>query len=78
MYMLCPYKDSLGIPSQGFHTHFMGIAVMDVFATIVLCEFLVYCFGTSRMLTFIALILTGIVLHRVFCVRTTVDKYLFP
>jgi hypothetical protein len=78
MYMLCPYKDSLGIPGQGFHTHIMGIAVMDVFATIVLSEFIVYCFGTSRMLTFISLILTGIVLHRVFCIRTTLDKYLFP
>lgn len=76
--MLCKYKDSLGIPEERFHTHFMGIAVLDVVATILLSETIVYFFGTPRMTTFIALFLTGIVLHRLFCVRTTLDKYLFP
>jgi hypothetical protein len=76
--MLCTYKDSLGVPGQGFHTHVMGIAVMDVVATILLSESIVYLFGTDRMTTFFAVFFTGIVLHRVFCVRTTLDKYLFP
>jgi hypothetical protein len=76
--MLCPYKDSLGIPGQGLHTHYMGIAVFDVIATIVLIECIVYFFGTSRIITFVSVFLTGIVLHRMFCVRTTLDKYLFP
>jgi len=76
--MLCTYKDSLGIPEQGFHTHFMGIAMMDVIATILLSESIVYLFGTPRMITFFSLFITGIVLHRLFCVRTTFDKYLFP
>lgn len=76
--MLCKYKDSLGIPGQGFHTHFMGVAVLDVIATILLSEAIVYLFGTSRMITFFSVLLTGIVLHRLFCVRTTFDKYLFP
>jgi hypothetical protein len=76
--MFCQYKDSLGIPEKGFHTHFMGIAVMDVVATIVLMELVVYFFKTPRLLTLFALLLTGVVLHRLFCVRSTVDKYLFP
>jgi len=76
--MLCPYKDSLGVPGQGFHTHFMGIAVMDVLGTILLSEVIVYLCNTPRMVTFLAVFVTGIVLHRVFCVRTTLDKYLFP
>lgn len=76
--MLCPYKDSLGIPEKGFHTHFMGIAILDVIATIVLIETIVFLFRTPRILTFLSVFLTGIVLHRIFCVRTTLDKYLFP
>jgi len=76
--MLCQYKNSLGIPGEKFHTHLLGIAIMDVIATLFLCEFIVYFFGTSRMITFLSVFLTGIVLHRIFCVRTTLDKYLFP
>jgi len=75
---MCPYKDILGIPEKGFHTHFMGIAIGDVIATILLSEAIVFFFGTGRMITFISVFFTGIVLHRVFCVRTTIDKYLFP
>jgi len=77
-YMFCQYKDSLGIPSKGFHTHMMGIAIGDVIATIILCEAIVYFFDTPRMITFLAVFFTGIVLHRFFCVRTTLDKFLFP
>jgi hypothetical protein len=76
--MLCPYKDALGIPGEKFHTHFMGVAIGDVIATILLCEAIVFFFKTDRMITFLSVFLTGIVLHRIFCVRTTLDKFLFP
>jgi hypothetical protein len=76
--MLCKYKDSLGIPGKGVHTHFMGIAIEDVLMTILGSELIVLLFGTPRVLTFVSVVLTGIVLHRLFCVRTTIDKYLFP
>ena len=76
--MTCIYKDSLGIPGQGFHTHFLGIAILDVIGTIVIAELLSYFFGWNILLTLSAAFLTGIVLHRMFCVRTTIDKLLFP
>lgn len=76
--MSCIYKDSLGIPGQGFHTHFLGIAILDVIGTILIAELLSYVFNWNIYLTMIAVFLTGIVLHRMFCVRTTVDKILFP
>ncbi len=76
--MFCAYKDRLGVPGEGAHQHYFGVAVFDVFATIVVAECIVYFFHTNRAWTLVALFLTGIVLHRVFCVRTTVDKYLFP
>ena len=76
--MSCIYKDSLGIPGQGVHTHFLGIAIFDVVATILVAELLAYVFHWNIYLTLIAAFLTGIVLHRMFCVRTTIDKLLFP
>ena len=76
--MTCIYKDSLGIPGKGFHSHFLGIAILDVIGTILIAEILSYAFNWNIYLTLIAAFLTGIVLHRMFCVRTTVDKLLFP
>ena len=76
--MLSTHKYSLGIPGKGVHTHFMGIAIEDVLMTILGSELIVLLFGTPRVLTFVSVVLTGIVLHRLFCVRTTIDKYLFP
>ena len=76
--MTCIYKDSLGIPGEGFHKHFLGIAILDVIGTILIAELLAYVFNWNIYLTLIAAFLTGIVLHRIYCVRTTVDKILFP
>jgi hypothetical protein len=68
----------LGTPGQGFHTHFLGVAILDVIGTILIAELLSYVFNWNIYLTMIAVFLTGIVLHRIFCVRTTLDKILFP
>ena len=76
--MSCIYKDSLGIPGQGFHTHILGVAILDVIGSILIAELLSYIFNWNIYLTMIAVFLTGIVLHRIFCVRTTLDKILFP
>ena len=68
----------MGTPGQGFHTHFLGVAILDVIGTILIAELLSYVFNWNIYLTMIAVFLTGIVLHRIFCVRTTLDKILFP
>lgn len=75
--MFCQYKDSLGIPNQGVHKHFMGIAIVDVIMTI-LGAYLFHRFtGYSFWKCLLGLFLIGILLHRLFCVRTTIDKWLF-
>jgi hypothetical protein len=76
--MLCPYKDKLGVPGQGFHRHYFGVAILDIVGSILLSEVIVYLFHTPRWITLFSVLLTGVVMHRLFCVRTTVDKYLFP
>jgi uncharacterized membrane protein len=76
---LCPYKNILGEPKKGVHSYrFMGLAIMDVIFTIIGAFIISYTTGYSFYLVLAILFLTGIVLHRLFCVRTTIDKILFP
>lgn len=77
----CKYKHALGVPGKGVHKHYMGIAYMDVIGTIVIA-WLIYMFvpglkKTSLVTITIFLFVFGIILHRLFCVPTTLDKYLF-
>ena len=74
---LCKYKNSLGIPNEGVHKHRYGVAVFDVVGTIVIGLILSFLFKWNPILTITILFILGIILHRLFCVRTTVDKILF-
>ena len=74
---LCKYKDLLGIPGQGAHTHIMGLAWRDIVATIVGGLIIGLIFKWNISYTIVGLFLLGILFHRLFCVRTTVDKWLF-
>jgi Na+/melibiose symporter-like transporter len=76
---LCKYKNALGIPKKGIHSYrFMGLAIADVILTIIAS--LIISFFTKKpfLLVLIILFILGIILHRLFCVRTTIDKLLFP
>ena len=72
----CPYRDIFGKVKTGVHQYrIFDIAVVDVLGT-VLIAFLI-----SRkhfIYVLIVLFILGIILHRLFCVRTTVDKWLCP
>jgi len=75
---LCKYKDIFGKPGTGVHSYrFMNIALVDVAVTL-LAAFLISYFTKYKLLNVsIILFILGIILHRLFCVRTTIDKYLF-
>jgi len=76
---LCKYKNLLGIPNKGIHSYrFMGIAIADVIMTIIGAIIISFLFKVSCVFTCISLFILGIILHRLFCVRTTIDKLLFP
>ena len=76
---LCKYKNALGIPNKGIHSYrFMGVAIMDVIMTILAAYLISIFFKYNFMYTTLVLFIFGIILHRLFCVRTTVDKLLFP
>ena len=76
---LCKYKNLLGKPNKGIHSYrIFNIAIVDVIMTIIGAIIISYIFKKSFILVAIILFFCGIVLHRVFCVRTTIDKLLFP
>jgi hypothetical protein len=76
---LCKYKNALGVPGKGIHSYrVFGVAIADVIMTIIGAILISFFFKTNLMYTMVCLFLLGIVLHRLFCVRTTVDKLLFP
>jgi len=76
---LCKYKNALGTPGKGIHSYrLFGVALADVIMTIIAAALMSYFFKYSFVATLISLFILGIVLHRLFCVRTTIDKVLFP
>jgi hypothetical protein len=76
---LCQYKDIFGRPREGAHAYrLFDIAVVDVAATFVLAFFVARVFGVTFWKSLVACFLIGVISHRAFCVRTTVDKILFP
>ena len=76
---LCKYKNMLGEPNKGVHSYrLFGVAIADVIMTIIAAAIIAYFRKQSFISVLLFLFLLGIVLHRIFCVRTTIDKLLFP
>ena len=76
---LCKYKDLFGIPGEGIHAFkIFGISVWDTLITITCALLIAWTMGWCYWKTVIGVFLLGIVVHRLFCVRTAVDKMLFP
>lgn len=78
--MSCKYNEIFGIPKEGSHaTRLPGdIAFVDVIATILLAVIISNTANYSFFRTLMGLLVLSIIFHRIFCVRTTVDKFLFP
>jgi hypothetical protein len=77
--MLCQYKDILGKPGQSIHSYrIFNIAYVDVLFTII-GAYIIYLFipKINYFVILISLFILGIILHKIFCIRTTIDKYLF-
>ena len=76
---LCKYRNALGVPGKGVHSiRLGGIAVVDVIMTLIGAYIIARIMRASFAWTATGLFLLGIILHRLFCVRTTIDKLLFP
>ena len=77
--MFCKYKNVLGKVDSGIHKYkIAGVAIVDVLFTFILA-FIIHSIVPKYKFYIILLVLflLGIILHRLFCVRTTIDKLLF-
>ena len=74
------YKDIFGKPNEGIHSYrFMGTAIVDYVATILLTVIFTYLTNIPLVLSTIIVFVLGIVLHILFGVSTNSTKYLgFP
>lgn len=77
--MLCPYKDIFGKVGEGAHSYrLFDVAIVDVILTVIGAAIIHFFMPQYKFIVILAvLFITGIVMHHAFCVRTTVDKWLF-
>lgn len=80
MKILCPYRYIFGKPEEGIHSlRVYNIAINDVIMSLIGAYLLCVSFPkVPKYYFFVGIFVLGIVLHRLFCVRTTIDKLLFP
>jgi hypothetical protein len=77
-FSLCPYKYLFGKPDKGVHQYkFFNIALVDLGATIATAYFISKFNNLDFKEVLFLLFILGIILHNLFCVRTTIDKIIF-
>lgn len=84
---LCKYKNLFGEPKTGLHNYrIFDFAIFDILTTIlgsviihqiIIVQILKKSDTIKLWMVIVFMFLLGILVHRLFCVRTTVDKLLF-
>jgi hypothetical protein len=79
--MYCPlqrFQNALGKPGKGIHSwRIGGLAGADILMTVAAAGVLSLGTKKSFLLILLLLFVTGIALHRVFCVNTALSLFLF-
>jgi hypothetical protein len=75
--MFCQYRNIGGIPGQGIHKHVLGIAIVDVVATILGGWIFARAFNLNVGITIFCAFVLGIIVHKLFCVNTTLNNFIF-
>jgi len=79
--MSCPfkkYKNIFGKEGEGAHSiRFFNLAIVDVILTIIGALLISYFIKVNFFIIFLILMLIAIILHRLFCVNTTINKMIF-
>ena len=77
--MTCSYSNIFGAPGTGAHSYrLFNFALVDIALTVLAAWITTYYSGLSIWFSLILWFASGILLHRIFCVRTTIDKLLWP
>lgn len=79
--MSCPFKafsEIFGRPNEGVHSYrFMNLAIVDVLGTIIGAFIIAKLFNLNFPMTLLIIFIIGIILHRLFCVNSTINKFIF-
>ncbi len=87
MINLCKYKDMFGKPDQGIHSYrIFNTAIVDVILSLVLV-YIIYSINVhynvhdgniyAFIVDLLGVFLTGITMHRLFCVNTSWNKKIY-
>ena len=79
---LCQYSKIFGEPNKGAHKYRIGgFAAVDLIGTGVIALLITFAFHNKNLLTFILifliLIISGILLHKAFCVNTKLNSIIY-
>ena len=73
------FDEKIGIPNVGIHSYrIFNIAYMDVIVVLISALLIAWAMKWSYIKTIIGVFIFGVIVHRMFCVRSAVDKWLFP
>jgi uncharacterized membrane protein len=76
--MLCTYRHIFGKERQGFHSwRLFDIAIGDLALTIIGAYLLSYTLKTQFIITLVAVLVIGVIVHRLFCVNTKINTLIF-
>jgi hypothetical protein len=74
---LCKYRDTLGKPNEGIRKiRIFNLSAVDVALTFVLGLVFSKIFNTTKFNGIMTSFLLSIVFHQIFCVDTTINKYI--
>lgn len=75
---LCPYRHVFGKEREGVHSiRVFDIAVVDLGLTVIAAVILARFLKLHVLVVFVVLMIVAVVAHRLFCVNTTIDRFLF-
>lgn len=76
--MFCKYKNIFGEPNKGIHSiRFFGFGAIDLITVLFSAWLIAYWVGGYMELIFLGLIILGIIVHKLFCVETTLNRMIF-
>jgi fatty acid desaturase len=75
---LCKYRHIFGKEKEGVHQYrIFNIAIVDTLLTILAAWLIAYYFKLNFWIVVILLFIIAILVHRLFCVETTLTKLFF-
>lgn len=75
---LCKYRDIFGKVGTGVHSfRFLNIAIVDTLLTLALAYVINSYLQSNLLIIFFILMILSILIHKAFCVETTLTKMFF-